>query len=293
MNETNEQRPTPKEQPAQTLPYPASEADMQLKPDSDLSNYRPANKLAGKTAIITGGDSGIGRAVAIAFAMEGADVAIVYLDDMEDEDAEETRRRVEEQGRRCLTLKRDISHADQCRKVVEDTVRVFGKINILVNNAAYSKAVEKFEDLDEAELRRTFDTNILSFFLLTKYALPHMSAGDAIINTGSTTGIYGNPSTPDYAATNAAVHNFTKSLAIMLAERNIRVNCVVPGPIWTPIIPASGNLEKVSTHGSQSALGRAGQPEELAPAYVYFASSESSFTTGGLLEIHGGFTKIG
>lgn len=284
---SNESRPLSKDFKGQKLPYPASQADLDPKPDSDLSNYRPAGKLREKVALITGGDSGIGRAVAIAFAMEGADVAILYNET--DVDAEETARIVREKGRRCLVLKHDVRDSAQCREAVEKTVSELGRLNILVNNAAYQLAQKRFEDITEDQLRRTFETNIFGYFFMAQAALPHMTAGATIINTGSIVGLSGIPILIDYSATKGAIHSFTKSLAMALGERGIRVNCVVPGPVWTPNIPATMPIEEVENFGHEVVLGRPGQPEELAPTYVYLASEgDSSFVTGSLVHVTGG-----
>ena len=279
--------PSSSEFKGQKLPYPASQEDLDPKPDSDLSNYRPAGKLQDKVALITGGDSGIGRAIAVAYAMEGADVAIVYLS--EDGDAKETQRMVEAKGRRCLLLPNDVRDAARCREAVERTVAELGKLNILVNNAAYQQAQTRFEDITEEQLRRTFDTNILGYFFMVQAALPQLSKGACIINTGSVVGLSGIPILIDYSATKGAIHAFTKSLALSLGERGIRVNCVVPGPVWTPAIPATMPLDEVENYGHEVVLGRPGQPEELAPAYVFLASEgDSSFVTGALFEVTGG-----
>ena len=280
------ERPTPEEIPAQKLPYPAKQSDMKLQPQSDLSEYRPAAKLAGKVALITGGDSGIGRAVAIAFAMEGANVAIVY--NVNGSDAEETRRLVEAKGQRCLVIKADVRTSDACRAAVQRTVTELGALDVLVNNAAYQVAHERFEDVTEEELKRTFETNIYAYFFLAQAALPHLRAGSAIINTGSIIGLVGHKLLVPYTATKGAIHAFTKSLALNLGERQIRVNCVVPGPVWTPNIPGTMPKEDVVTFGHEVALGRPGQPEELAPIYVLLACNDSSFMTGSLLEVTGG-----
>ncbi len=273
----------------QKLPYPAKQSDMLQQPDSDLSNYTAAGKLKGKVALITGADSGIGRAVAIAFAMEGASVAILYNEN--DSDAEETRRMVEAKGGRCLVLKHDVRDSSACRAGVAQTVKEFGGLNILVNNAAYQMAQKKFEDITEEQFRRTFETNIFGYFYMAQAALPHLKKGDAIINTGSIVGIVGNKLLIDYTSTKGAIHSFTKSLALNLGERGIRVNCVVPGPVWTPNIPATMPIEEVEHFGHEVALERPGQPEELAPAYVFLASSDGSFVTGSLVEVTGG--KLG
>ncbi|WP_223284912.1 SDR family oxidoreductase [Hymenobacter qilianensis] len=271
---------------AQKLPYPAKQADMKLQPGMSFSTYRAANKLGGKIALITGADSGIGRAVAVAFAMEGADVAVLYNEN--DADAAETQRLVEAQQRKCLLLRLDVRDPEQCRQAVRRTRAELGGLHILVNNAAYQMAQEKFEDISEEQIRRTFDTNILGYIWMAQAALPHMESGDCIINTGSIVGLTGNPLLIDYTATKSAIHAFTKSLATHLGERNIRVNCVVPGPVWTPNIPATMPLEEVEKFGYEVALQRPGQPEELAPAYVLLASQDGSFMTGSLVHVTGG-----
>ncbi|HZH30690.1 MAG TPA: SDR family oxidoreductase [Pyrinomonadaceae bacterium] len=281
-----EQRPKAEDIRGQKLPYPAKQSEMQPQPDSDLSNYQAAGKLAGKVALITGADSGIGRAVAIAFAMEGADVAILYNEN--DGDANTTRAMVEEKGRRCLVIKSDVRDSEACRAAVKRTVEDLGGLNILVNNAAYQMAQKKFEDVTEEQFRRTFETNIFGYFYMAQAALAHLSEGDAIINTGSIVGLVGHPMLVDYTATKGAIHAFTKSLALNLGERGIRVNCVVPGPVWTPNIPATMPIEEVENFGHEVALKRPGQPEELAPAYVLLASSDGSFMTGSLVEVTGG-----
>ena len=275
----------------QQLPYPAKQSDMDPPPDSDLSNYRPAGKLAAKVALITGGDSGIGRAVAIAFAMEGARVAILYNEN--DGDAATTRAMVEAKGGECLVLRSDVRQAAQCRAAVAATVERFGGLNILVNNAAFQKSQPKFEDIAEEDLRRTFETNIFGYFFMAQAALPYLREGDAIVNTGSIVGLTGLGILIDYTATKGAIHAFTKSLALNLGERGIRVNCVVPGPVWTPNIPGTMPAEEVEHFGHEVALGRPGQPEELAPAYVLLASSDGSFMTGALVEVTGGRLSAG
>ncbi|MBC6608678.1 SDR family oxidoreductase [Hymenobacter sp. BT188] len=293
-NATTKKAPTPIDHPtakdmkkhAQKLPYPAKQADMKLQPGMSFSTYRAANKLGGKVALITGADSGIGRAVAVAFAMEGADVAVLYNEN--DVDAQETQRLVEAQQRRCLLLRLDVRDPEQCRQAVRRTRAELGGLHILVNNAAYQMAQEKFEDISEEQIRRTFDTNILGYIWMAQAALPHMESGDCIINTGSIVGLTGNPLLIDYTATKSAIHAFTKSLATHLGERNIRVNCVVPGPVWTPNIPATMPLEEVEKFGYEVALQRPGQPEELAPAYVLLASQDGSFMTGSLVHVTGG-----
>lgn len=286
---TEERRPTPDEIPGQQLEYPAKQSDMTPQPDSDLSNYRPADKLKGKVALITGGDSGIGRAVAIAYAMEGANVAILYNEN--DEDAETTQKIVSDRGGKCLNLKFDVRDFANCQKAVEQTVAKFGKLNILVNNAAYQMTQKSFLDISVEQFQRTMETNVYGYFYMVKAALPHLKSGDVIINTGSIVGKLGKGMLIDYATSKGAVHTFTKSLALNLAEQNIRVNSVVPGPVWTPNIPATMPKEKVATYDTDAAMKRAGQPEELAPAYVYFAAEDSSFVTGALLDIAGGMTS--
>lgn len=287
--QTQEHRPTPDEIPAQQLEYPAKQSDMVPAPDSDLSNYQAANKLQGKVALITGGDSGIGRAVAIAYAMEGADVAILYNEN--DSDAETTHQKVTELGRKCLVLKFDVREFDACQAAVTKTVDELGQLNILVNNAAYQMTQKKFEDISPEQFRRTMETNVFGYFYMAKAALPHLKAGDVIINTGSIVGKVGKGMLVDYAASKGAVHTFTKSLALNLAEREIRVNAVVPGPVWTPNIPATMPEKKVGNFDTDVAMNRAAQPEELAPAYVYLAAQDSSFVTGALLDVTGGLTS--
>ncbi len=282
----DKKRPKAKEIKGQKLPYPAKQSDMKQQPDSDLSNYKPAGKLKGKVAIITGADSGIGRAVAIAFAMEGAAVAITY--NKNDSDAKTTRKMVEAKGGECLVLRSDVRDSKLCRQVVKRTVKEFGGLNILVNNAHYQMTQKKIEDLTDEQFRRTFETNIFGYFYMVKAALPHLTKGDAIVNTGSIVGLTGNKMLIDYTSTKGAIHAFTKSLALNLGERGIRVNCVVPGPIWTPNIPATMPIEEVEHFGHEVALARPGQPEELAPAYVLLASSDSSFMTGALVHVTGG-----
>ncbi len=279
-------RPTSDEIHAQKLSFPASQSDMEQQPDSDLSFYKPAGKMAGKVALVTGGDSGIGRAVAVAFAMEGADVAIVYL--AEDSDAAETVGMIEGQGRKGLSIQCDVRDRAQVKAAVQQVVDTLGGLDVLVNNAAFQQAQERFEDVTEEQFRRTFETNIFGYFHMAQEALPHLKEGSAIVNTGSIVGLTGNLMLIDYTATKGAIHAFTKSLALNLAPRGIRVNCVAPGPVWTPAIPATMPQKEVEQFGHEVALARPGQPEELAPAYVYFACDDSSFTTGAILEVTGG-----
>lgn len=283
---STEPRPKSREIKAEKLPYPGRQSDMKRQPDSDLSNYRPAAKLEGKVALITGADSGIGRAVAIAFAMEGADVAVLYNEN--DGDAEDTRAMVEAKGGRCLLIRSDVRDKALCQAAVKKTVDELGGLNILVNNAHFQMAHHSFEDLTEEQLRRSVETNILGYFFMAQAALPYLAEGDAIINTGSIVGLTGLGILVDYTATKAAAHAFTKSLALNLGKRGIRVNAVVPGPVWTPNIPATMPEDEVENFGHEVALGRPGQPEELAPAYVLLASSDGSFMTGALVEVTGG-----
>ena len=282
----NEFRPMANDIKEQQLPYPAAQSDMNQQPDSDLSNYNAAGKLNNKVAIITGGDSGIGRAVAIAFAKEGANVAIVYNEN--DADAEETKRMVALHNKECLVIKADVRIKQSCFDAVSTTLKKYGSLNILVNNAAFQQAQVRLEDISEEQLRRCFETNIYGYFFMAQAVLPHLNEGDAIVNTGSIVGLTGLEILVDYTATKGAIHSFTKSLALQLGKRNIRVNCVVPGPVWTPNIPATMPGKEVANFGHEVALGRPGQPEEIAPAYVFLASSDGSFVTGSLLEVTGG-----
>ncbi len=286
MSQPEEFRPKASEMPGQILPYPAKQSDMAPQPDSDLSNYKPAGKLKGKVALITGADSGIGRAVAIAFAMEGADVAIFYNEN--DSDAAETKRMVESRGGRCLVIKGDVRHSQECRDAVAQTVAEYGGLNILVNNAAFQMSQKRFEDISEEQFRRTFETNIFGYFYMAQASVPHLTAGDVIINTGSIVGKVGIALLLDYSASKGAIHSFTLSLALSLGERGIRVNAVLPGPVWTPNIPATMPFEETRNYGHEVALKRPGQPEELAAAYVLLASDDGSFMTGSLVEVTGG-----
>ena len=279
-------RPTSSDIKGQKLLYPASQEDMNPAPQSDFAAYKAAAKLTDKVALITGGDSGIGRAVAVAFALEGARVAIFY--NQNDGDAQRTKAMVEERGGQCLVIKGDVRNSQECRDAVALVVAEYGSLNILVNNAAYQCAQQKFEDISEEQFRRTFETNIFGYFFMAQSALPHLKDGDSIINTGSIVGLTGLALLIDYTATKGAIHAFTKSLALSLGERNIRVNCVVPGPVWTPNIPGTMPIEEVENFGHEVALKRPGQPEELAPAYVLLASQDGSFMTGALVEVTGG-----
>ncbi|WP_078549627.1 SDR family oxidoreductase [Litchfieldia alkalitelluris] len=273
--------------PPQHQPFqPGFEWLMKPRPVSEDPMYKGTGKLQGKVAVITGGDSGIGKAVAIAFAKEGADIVIVYLN--EERDATETKNRIERSGRKCLAIAADMRHPDSSQLVVQKTLDTFGKINILVNNCAVQYVQESILDITNEQLVHTFQTNVFSYFYLTKAALPHMKKGDTIINTASIVAYKGHRQLLDYSATKGAVVTFTRTLALQLAEKGIRVNGIAPGPIWTPLIPASFPAEDVMTFGSDTELGRAGQPYELAPAYVYLASGDSSYVTGQIIHINGG-----
>ena len=265
---------------------PGLETEMTPRPVSDDRQYRGSGKLEGKVALITGGDSGIGRAVAIFFAREGADVAVAYLN--EHEDAEETKRLVEAEGRRCITLAGDIGREEFCRQLVEQTVGELGKLDVLVNNAAEQHPQESIEDISAEQLERTFRTNIFAQFFLAKAALPHLKEGSTIINTTSVTAYRGSPQLLDYSSTKGAIVSFTRSLSKNLAEKKIRVNGVAPGPIWTPLIVSTFPEEKVESFGGDTPLQRAGQPEEVAPCYVFLASDDSSYITGQVLHPNGG-----
>lgn len=265
---------------------PGIESEMRPKPKSNDRSYKGSEKLQGKAAIITGGDSGIGRAVAIFFAKEGADVAIVYLN--EHKDAEETKCLVEAEGKRCILIPGDITDESFCQQAVEKTVDEYSRLDILVNNAGMQVMQENIEDISREQLEKTFKTNIFSYFYFVKAALKHMKEGAAIINTTSVTAYKGNPVLLDYSSTKGAIVAFTRSLAIQLAKRNIRVNGVAPGPVWTPLIPASFPPDKVAKFGSDTPLGHAAEPEEIAPSYVFLASNDSSYITGQVIHPNGG-----
>jgi NAD(P)-dependent dehydrogenase (short-subunit alcohol dehydrogenase family) len=276
--------------PAQHQRKPGKESELKPRPRYQAPLYAGAGKLKEKVALITGGDSGIGRAVAVLFAREGADVAFTFLKE-EKQDAEETKRAIEAEGQRAHAMSGDVRDPKVCRKLVEKTVEKFGRLDILVNNAAFQQHQETLEDVTEEQWDRTFRTNIYAYFYMTKAALPHLEEGSAIVNTGSITGLEGSKQLLDYASTKGAIHAFTKSLAQNLVERGIRVNCVAPGPVWTPLNPADKEAEDVAKFGADTPLKRPAQPEEIAPAYVYFASEvDSSYVTGEVLTLLGGET---
>ena len=277
----------------QSQPKPGLDSAMDPPPKYKAPLYKGADKLKGKAALITGGDSGIGRSVAVLYAREGADVAIVYLA-AEQSDAEETKKAVEEEGRKCLLLPGDVTDAKFCRDAVEKTVAEYGRLDVLVNNAAYQETQEKLEDISDEQFDLTFRTNIHGYFYMAKAAVAYLPKGGAIVNCGSITGLEGNKTLIDYASTKGAIHAFTKSLAQNLIERGIRVNCVSPGPIWTPLQPVSKPPDKVAEHGAKTPLKRPGQPEEVAPAFVFFASeADSSYINGEILTVLGGETRAG
>lgn len=278
--------------PEQQQPYPGHTDEMRPEPRDEMRGYRANGFLAGRKALITGGDSGIGRAVAVAFAKEGADVAIAYLS--EDADAEHTAKLVEAAGRRCVTIRGDLSEEDRCTAAVERTVSALGGLDVLVNNVAYQEPVSDLTELTTEQLDHTFKVNIYSYFWTTKAALPHLPDGGAIINTGSINGLRGNRTLLDYAATKGAVTAFTYSMAQALLDRRIRVNCVAPGPVWTPLIPATLPPDRVEDFGGHAPMGRAADPDEIAPSYVFFASDRlSSYYTGEVLAPTGGEIQKG
>jgi NAD(P)-dependent dehydrogenase (short-subunit alcohol dehydrogenase family) len=271
---------TPQQEP------PGETREMAPQPDHGEHSYKGCGKLAGRAALITGADSGIGRAVAIAFAREGADVLISYLE--EHEDAQETARWVEQAGRKAVLMAGDIADPTHCKKLVARAVEEFGRLDILVNNAAYQMTYHSLDEISEAEWDKTFRTNIYSMFYLAKAAVPHMKPGSAIVNTSSINAKSPNPTLLAYATTKGAIANFTAGLAQLLAERGIRVNCVAPGPIWTPLIPSTMAEKSVEKFGENTPLGRPGQPAELAPAYVLLASDDGSYMTGAMIPVTGG-----
>ena len=272
--------------PEQQQPMPGYTDAMVPRPDHGEDSYTGHDRLAGKKTIITGADSGIGRAVAIAFAREGADVLIAYL--CEDEDAKETARLVEAAGRKAVLVPGDLSDPAHCRGVVDKAIEAFGSIDVLVSNAAHQASFDKFEDISAEEWRKTFATNVDPLFHLTKAALPHMTAGGSIIATASINSDQPSPHLLPYATTKGTIRDFVSGLAQMLAERGVRVNCVAPGPVWTPLIPSTMPPEAVKTFGEDTPLGRAAQPKELAPPYVMLASDEASYITGATIPVTGG-----
>ena len=293
-SESREKQPAPttkRNYPATPLPKktfakPGSETEMEPGPSFSAPDYRGSEKLAGKVAIVTGGDSGIGRAVAVLYAREGADVVIAYLN--EHEDAQETRRHVETEGRKAILMSGDIRDKTFCEKVAQETVKVFGRIDILVNNAAFQLHAAEIDEISEERLDETFRTNVFGYFHMAEAVLPHMKEGAAIINTGSVVGLEGSPQLLDYAATKGAIHAFTKSLAKNVIKRGIRVNAVAPGPVWTPLNPADKDAETVSKFGADTDMHRPAQPEELSPAYVFLAAPCcSSYITGIVLPVTG------
>jgi NAD(P)-dependent dehydrogenase (short-subunit alcohol dehydrogenase family) len=275
--------------PKQHQAKPGLESDVTPRPQFEAPAYKGSEKLLGMVALITGGDSGIGRAVAVLYAREGADVAIVYLPD-EQPDAEATRDVVEREGTRCLLLPGDVSDAAFCRRAVERTVREFGKLDILVNNAAFQEHADSIEELSDEHFDRTMRTNLYGYFYMAKAAMPHLGRGSAIVNTGSVTGLQGNKNLLDYSTTKGGIHAFTRSLAESVVDRGIRVNAVAPGPVWTPLNPADQTPDKVSEFGKNTPMGRPAQPEELSPLYVFLASPVcSSFITGEIVPVIGGY----
>ncbi|HEX2021687.1 MAG TPA: SDR family oxidoreductase [Candidatus Thermoplasmatota archaeon] len=272
-------------QPPQDQSQPGIESEMTPRPAA-APRHPGAGRLAGKVALVTGGDSGIGRAVALAFAREGADVAISYLE--EHSDAEETKRGVEAEGRRAITIAGDVGDEEHCREVVRRTISELGKLDVLVNNAAEQHETESIEEISAEQLERTYRTNVFGFFHVTKAALPHLKKGASIVNTTSVTAYKGNPALLDYATTKGAIVAFTRSLALQLVDRGVRVNAVAPGPIWTPLIPASFDEEDVATFGQDTPMKRAGEPAEVAPTYVFLACDDSSYYTGQVFHPNGG-----
>ena len=273
--------------PAQHLKKPGREADLDLQPRYLAPAYVGSGKLEGMAAIVTGGDSGIGRAVAVLFAREGADVAVLYLD--EHEDAAQTKRAVEEEGRRCLAISGDVRDPAFCEQAVARVKKAFGRIDVLVNNAAFQLHAQRIEDITDAHLQETLQTNIAGYFHMARAVLPHMQRGASIVNNGSETGLFGSKHLLDYSATKGAIHAFTKSLASNLLERGIRVNCVAPGPVWTPLNPADKPASEVAKFGQDSDMGRPAQPEEISPAFVFLASPvTASYVNGVILPVMGG-----
>lgn len=272
--------------PKQEQSLPGDEYKMNPEPEIIRPNYKGSGKLEGKTALITGGDSGIGRSAAVHFAREGANVAIIYLE--EDKDAEKTQQLIEDEGKECLIISGDLKDEKFCESAVKKCIKTFKELNIIVNNAAIQFPAQELEKITTAQLHTTFETNIYPYFYITKFALPHLKEGDCIINTSSVTAYRGSEHLIDYASTKGAIVSFTRSLSATLAPRKIRVNGVAPGPIWTPLIPASFDKNHVAVFGQDTPMGRAGQPSEVGPAYVYLASEDSSYVTGQFIHVNGG-----
>lgn len=272
--------------PAKQDKQPGIEAEMNPAPEVIRDSYKGSGKLQDKVALVTGGDSGIGRSVAVHYAREGADVAIVYLD--EDIDAEKAKELIEQEGRKCLLIKGDVKKPEFCNEAVEKTVKAFGKINVLVNNAGMQVPQKDPEKIDEQQLEDTFRTNIFGYFYFANAALKYLKAGDCIVNTTSVTAYRSSPNLIDYSSTKGAITSFTRSLATNLAKSGIRVNAVAPGPVWTPLIVSTFDEEKIKSFGAETAMERAGQPSELGPAYVFLACQDASFITGQVIHVNGG-----
>jgi NAD(P)-dependent dehydrogenase (short-subunit alcohol dehydrogenase family) len=290
---TQQQQQPKSPMPSQHQEKPGIESKITPRPEYEAPLYKGSGKLLGKVALITGGDSGIGRAVAVLYAREGADVAIVYLK-VEQSDAVETQQAVEAEGRRALLIPGDVREAKFCRQAVKRTVREFGKLDILVNNAAFQQGQKSLDDVSDEQWDRTFKTNIYGYFHMAKAALEHLQKGSCIVNTGSITGLEGHKELLDYSATKGAIHAFTKSLAQNLVKKGIRVNCVAPGPVWTPLNPSDKPAKEVVKFGADTPMKRPAQPEEIAPAFVFFASeADSSYVTGEVLTLLGGDTTAG
>jgi NAD(P)-dependent dehydrogenase (short-subunit alcohol dehydrogenase family) len=283
MNKNTQKKAFP---PQHQYHQPGIESEMNPLPISVDPNYKGSGKLSNKTAIITGGDSGIGKSVAIYFAKEGADVTIVYLN--ETADAEETKQLIEAEGQKCLLFSGDVGNEELCKQIIKKTIDQFGKIDILVNNAAEQHPQKSLLNITSAQLEKTFRTNIFSYFYMTKMALPYLESGASIINTASITAYEGNEQLLDYSSSKGAIVSFTRSLAKSLAPQGIRVNGVAPGPIWTPLIPSTFTADQVATFGTNTPMGRAGQPHELAPSYVFLASDDSSYVSGQMIHVNGG-----